>query len=1138
MKIASLFKLKKPQFLQGGGKKFKGKRLVRVWKKFLKQIPREFRIVTKTHQHFLVLGESHSGKSELIKSIVEQSQNVYPFEVEYNEEEDLQVYLGPKQLIQELSLDVVKDRTIKLRRILIHLWKKLFSKGPPIVVIAYNPFLEQSKDIREVNKSARLIAGKLALLTELCKSKVTVRAALTHLDKVEGYLEFANFLKQHNIAFQIPLRSDFESEALLNALNAFKNEHLSLILTSTSAENHLKILHFFTELPKLFPKIEEFLRVLITGNGSSHIHLESLTFSSNYEPFTSFASFDWTPDTSSSIFNRHPMLKHQMGAAAVLLVCSGLILNNFYKDHQQIKLSREGIDSLVFLQSQLFVNEVIPQIEKVNQFRPQEGYLPIFPRFFKKALRETNHDLANRIRKHLLEPSLRKLMLKDGSEVNTFYMLGLIHATNQNRLGQHILRHLHDWSAALDLDEKLIKAYIRSSDTFNNQSIMIDHLDKINVSTPLSDGQLWINYFSHFQELIDQPVFTGHNFKDLHEETQRLLESFRKLKGDRHAFVVCGQLREMDSHMIEDFRKNVKILKWLEENKDMVEGFLNFVNQTCPDIPNVSKLNVSQFFVRLKEVADLTLKEARTFNFLIDDYNFSYDTAKWVKLATTHVIERLINQYKTANNDTMGDIFFNHTPQAEPETFQTFRNEFPFFPEPIVVDGRYTRLAFEKNVRYTTESLFKLLEDLPINEEDKDRFIKFVNLEVVSYANAYQDSYERVYQTCAIRTSTLEEVKEVLEKLLLPASSFHQFLNKVCHHTEVFSDETSCLSNLSEINHFRFLIPLMSQEKNGKSPFEGYQEIIRTALNDLNTDLRSSGRDTLENYLTPAARITLSILRDAPTSYTNQIVNNLTAIGVPKEYHEIFKAPIMQIYYLGINDLRKGIDSLWKESLYPQLELLVAKRPFNPQGEQLATYEEMEKLTSPNSVYWNMIKEIISPVSQSRGGQWVPRVDADLKLSDTMYRSINQIAKVSRLFWDSQGNPQPLYLKVQSLPFEAKERVYPAPIVSYLVTGEETFHNFNQSPQWHPIKIEWWKVSNSAISMELISKNDSRSYRDKKVIHSRWSFFELLNKAKGLDNNVYSWELSNDFGEDISKVALRFDESPWGFFQVDSLGGE
>src|ERR1700687_3148510 len=82
----------------------------RVWKKFISHIPREFRSPIKQHQHFIVFGDEKSGKSELIHGIVEQSQNIYPFEVEYSKDSNVQFFLGPKQLIQELSVSTVKDR--------------------------------------------------------------------------------------------------------------------------------------------------------------------------------------------------------------------------------------------------------------------------------------------------------------------------------------------------------------------------------------------------------------------------------------------------------------------------------------------------------------------------------------------------------------------------------------------------------------------------------------------------------------------------------------------------------------------------------------------------------------------------------------------------------------------------------------------------------------------------------------------------------------------------------------------------------------------------------------------------------------------------------------------------------------------
>jgi len=1133
MKLSNLFaKIKIPRIFQATTYKDNRRSLLRVWKKFIRQSPREFRSVIKSHQHFILLGDDKSGKSEMVRSIVEQSQNIYPFEVEFVDDKDLQFYLGPKQIIQELSLDLIKDRTIKLRRSIIQLWKRLFVKGPPIVVIAYNCWLESSMDIREVNKSARLIAGKLALLSELSKAPLRVRIALTHLDKVEGYLEFARFIKQHNIAFEISLTSNFESEALVQTLSEFRDEYLSLILTTASANDYIKILSFFTNLPNLFPTVEEFLRILITGNGGKSLELESLTFTSNFEPYTSFASFNWDPDASRSIFYRHPMLKHQIGAAAILLICFGLVFNNFFKDQRQITLSREGIDSLIFLQPKIFVEEVIPEIERVNKFRPREGYLPFLPRFYKKEIKKTNQILSTRIRKHILEQSLRKLMLQDESELKVIYMLGLIHATNENRLGQHILKNLHDWAHMLAIDESLIKAYILSSYQLNNRPIEIEHLDKINVSTPLSDTASWLSFLARFQEIIDQPVFTGHGFNELREDANYLLNQFRKIKEDKHSFVISNLLRETSSRMLSDFDKNMKSLKWIEENSDLLESFLVFVCQSCPQIPDVSKLNVSQFFVKLKEISALTLRENRSYHFLLGDQVFLYETRKWINLSTTHVIERLIHSYILANNDTQGNIFFNNTPDISGVAFESYRSEFPFFVDPVVIDGRFTRMAFEKNVRNTTESLLKLLEEMPIIEEERDRFKKFVQQEIVGYAKEYQENYERLYAACDIRTSNLEEIKDILGKILLPSSYFEHFLNTMTHHTAVFSDPTTCLNVLDEMNHFTFLQPLMSQAKNKLSPFKGYQKFIQEALAELNSEKEPfGGIDTLDKHLTPAACITLSILRNDPNSYLNLIVENLIKMGVPTDYHSIFVAPIMQVYDIGIKDLKKGICALWEESLQPQLDRLFEKRPFNPGGAFAATFDEVEKLTSPTSEFFGIIKEIMTPVSHSFQGLWHPNSSSTLQLDREIYESVNRLAKISQILWDNEGNPQPIQLTIQSLPFEAQEKLYPAPIVSYLVTGEETFHNFNQRPVWHQIKLDWWKENSSTVVMELSNKNDSRSYRDEKVTNTIWSFFELLKKANPGGNNVWKWELASQFGEDASRVALQFETDPWGLFQ-------
>ncbi|MGH2613426.1 MAG: hypothetical protein ACRDFB_10330, partial [Rhabdochlamydiaceae bacterium] len=149
-----------------------------IWKKFVRQIPPESRSLVKEYQHFIVLGDEKSGKIQLIEGLIEQSQDLYPFDTTYTTASEVQFYLGPRQVIQEMSFATLENRTIKVRKQVIRLWKKLYAQQSPIILIPYD-CCTRPHDQRECSKLAQLIAGKISLLTEIVKKPVKVRIALT-----------------------------------------------------------------------------------------------------------------------------------------------------------------------------------------------------------------------------------------------------------------------------------------------------------------------------------------------------------------------------------------------------------------------------------------------------------------------------------------------------------------------------------------------------------------------------------------------------------------------------------------------------------------------------------------------------------------------------------------------------------------------------------------------------------------------------------------------------------------------------------------------------------------------------------------------------------------------------------------------
>lgn len=1127
------FKPKTPKFFQ-----IRWHSLYAIWKRFLKQIPTESRTIVKSHQHFIVIGAKNSGKSELIQGLVDQSQDLYPFEATYTSDSEIQFYLGPKQVIQEISLPTMENKSIKVRKQIIRLWKRLFVKWDPIVVIAYNPCSDNPQDFREDGKLAQIIAGKMSLLSEIRKKPIKVRISLTHLDKIEGFLEFAHFLKQQDISFNIPLSSNFETGLLATHFKQFFHTHLSLILTTESDDDFIKILHFAKELPAYLPKVEEFLRALIARapfKGSIELNMLSLT--SSLDPNSSFNSFNWTKPVSTTLFFRYPMLKHQIASACLFIGLSTFFFTYYSQDESHLQSAQKGISSLDLRQIASFQEEVVPELTWLEN-KTSGNFAEIFtPHFFQTNLEITRNDLAKKIHKNIIMPEFRKALLESDAEFKLIYFLGLLHASSDNRLGKLILKNSEKWAKSLNLKEPLIKIYISCCQTPLNQFPKND-LVRVNPFLPLTSTSPWFSFLKYFQEIVTQPVFVENNFEDILKQADRLSLAIKRLRNDTLVFDISSLLEDEAmklSSFLEGLPENIQALRWLEQNIDSLENFLIFVKNTSSITHNINGLNASQFFVKIKEMSSLSDMENQSYNFVLANNVFSFESTDWINLVVANNIEQAIQSYISQNTDNGGAIFFANTTEAAEPTLPTFNTSFPYFNKKVKIPGRYSRAEYEKKVRSTVEKLSNLMTSLVINDEQKNRFTNFLMQEMVSYIKKYQKNYHDLFSSCDIQSVSLESLKSILKELVKYSSSFQDFLQSIQYHTGVFSEPTPCLKNFKELNDFEFLNILLAKGEQPAS-FEEYQKTINQLLMELeSTSSNELGPEFhfLRPHLSTAARISLHILQNDSKSYLNKIKECLVTIGVPSKYHAPFTKPITLLYKIGLNDLKKSVEHLWGAAFRPKIEILLSKFPFNQSGQSVATFEEINKILNPTEEFWSHTRQLASAYGYQNKGSWVHRDRENINPDETILAEVNQLASLTNILWDSDGNPKPIQLEVKSVPFTDTFQKNPIPILSYLIVGGDPFHNFNQNPSWHTIKIDWWKPGNACIGMELSNKSsNSRSYRDKQKLDSMWSFFELLKEGSEEGKNTWVWRLPNQHGEDERKVAIEFNMNPQNLFQV------
>ncbi|MDX8431342.1 MAG: hypothetical protein SNF33_06030 [Candidatus Algichlamydia australiensis] len=1109
--------------------------LMGAWKRFIRQIPADSRALVKSHKHFIVFGGPNSGKTELIQGLIQQSEDLFPFDTIYHEESMIQLFFGPKQIVHEIEFPTLEDRSIKMRKQIIRFWKKLFQNRDPIVVIVQNWADEETQDTHDFSRLAQLIGGKLSLLSEICKKPIKVRINLTHLDKIEGYLEFAHYLKQQDLTFSIPLTSRFAVNTLEEKFQTFADQHLPNMLTSLSDKEFIKIQRFFREVPKAFPKIEEFLRAVITRvRSKGFVDLEMLTFSSNSEGSTSLVPFDWKKEAAAAIFFRYPMLKHQIAAVFVASIICGFTYKLYHNDKEHLALANRGIDLLRRCEVAKFQREVLPKYAKLLHFQKPSLYSYALPKFYFKQICKAEEALVKQMYRHILEPNFCHMLLKEEIEFQYIYYLGLMYAVKRNDVGSCFIENLEAFAHQMDLDPNFIKTYIFLSKTPGYQ-LAKEKTVKINPNLSLTSLRPWIKFLKYFDRLNNEPVFMSHNFETLHFEAVNLLNTLDYLQNN--PVVAFASVLEEDKNFQnappEEF-EHVKTVSWIYQNRHKLKEFLLFIKNTSIDLPDVRNLNISQLFAQVDEIQKINQIPETLFNFIIEGNSYSFLSKKWTELTVNHSVQRALQEFIVHNTNSGGRIFFTNCDQPLPPVMTTFMGQFPLIREDRAVPAKYSRIAFEKNVRMTTEVLLEKVEELPLAKDEKIRFNHFLRNEVASYIKKFQEHYLSFYHACQINTEGLQEIKGTLRGLLKTTAPFYDFLQCFHYHSGAFSQETSCLESFEELNQFAFLANIFDVE-NREEALEPYFRVVADILSDLERDSPESldSFPYLSANLTPAANIGLQILQNTEGSYRNQVIASLEEMEIPKYFHKPFLQPIEALYKVGLIELKKIIEDLWREELSPSVNALFEKFPFALDSNKIASIEEVAAKLNPKSQLWQRVHELISSVSKQDGDRWVSKDPENINLNGQIFSLLSRFSKATNGLWDEKGNPRELTFKFRPIPFSYTANVNPLPICSYIRVGDKIFRNFNQESATETLRFPWWEELPACVGVELLNKKTRvTSHRTKKEAPKHWSFFHVLKQGRQESKNLWTWTFPSGQGE-VREASIFFETSPDTLFSWD-----
>ncbi|MBU1341195.1 MAG: hypothetical protein KKE44_14825 [Proteobacteria bacterium] len=1137
------------------------KSLLQVWKTFLKNIPAQFRRSILMYQPYIVIGEAGTGKSNLIDNYTDWKNQANQFYPSHTQDPLLQIYLGSRIVVQEVPAALLHDTSTPTRKALLNLWKRFKRKKDLTIVITLKGETLINGDPDSLKEQAQMIRGKINVLSEILKRPVKVRIALTFMNHVTGFTEFSAFMQKNNMPFELVIDNQYD----LNDIDGFikpYEQYLSNSLISETSNDYLKILSFCQTAPPMLSGLSRFIHIFTDPDPLSpsptinRIFFTADTLTED-KPFSN----PFKADISITKIRKYdPLKKHKLAAAALVIAgITYLLFSYHYKQNHthHILASLERINSAI-IETDQTDNELHDQVTALLDDFKNESEKGVKATwlidFFPDAQKEINacvikgkKNLQEKIIQTVLQPKLTQLKEQNDSYKKNLLILALIYASNANELGSFITENIDFWVTTCNIPRHIIEKYILISDASWNKVIPLKGLVDEKPLGNTNKHRSWLLFLNNIEKFQKQSFINPQTLLKLQKDALELVDElddslqtnwFDKLQG-----LIVSQSVLAD-HIIFD-RDNTPSIK---KDHTAFKRFLDFFWKLRFDFPEVKDINLEQLLENLQIMMDVKHQETQHFEFEINKTTFFFNSGELNDLITKSSMVMLLRNYVSYYARYPGFSFFQTDSEYENLVVGISSDDNFYFSKRAVIDGRYTKEVYEKQVMPVLKALPALLEKLPVSTTEKTHFSNFMFREVEAYTHNYIINYENYYTGFRIDADSVGELRYILTQMTLPLSQFQEFLMLLNENLSLeYGDNPYFDLIKSKFRPLGFIPLLMQKQKDEFPELEKYKAILRQILDDLLSDkpvaatADDNGLSSLKGLLSPEARIGVDIFLDGPESYLNIIQKWGTTVGIPEKWLYPFTEPVYQIYLLAQKKIEALINTEWENLRTAFLNPVLDQFPFNREATSPVTPEALKNLTYSSGEFWGAFSRVIAPLcKKGPDGNWQERPFAmsSLKFPRNMFKEVNHISHLSKIFFNDKGDPQPLSFDVKPHPLPLTEKKLMFVVLSYLRSGKNTVFGFNQQPSWHKFNLEWWKPESASAGVEFMEEPEKKGkiFSNITVPNSYWSFYRLLDKAQTPEPQTWMWDIQSP-GDIQWKRAISFSirNDPWIVFQKNKF---
>lgn len=1138
--------------------------LVDVWRRFVRAQPRRHRASIKEYPVVLVLGPAGGGKSQLIDAQVDWQAQKKRFLPSVTDDALLQIYIGSRIVVQEVSAALLADDSADARRALKRLWARSTRNRSPGVVVVVDAVALGNTAPEELRRQAQLVRGKIDLLQEIHRRPVRISVCLTHMDRFSGFAELADVASRHQLPLAVDLRSLAQRDGRDVQVFGAREDHLGVALAASPAESFARVVELMASSGGLGPLLGAFLAPLCDKSRLAvPPELDKLYF------FAPGAEADRVLDRASVApapkAQARTVVRRRVWRLAAVGAAAALYLGLAHANHAR-KLDAAAAAVAAYQTAcqpgAAAASELGRSLERADAtlhgVESAERWWPLLRLSARADKRRLAAAAVTCTRASYLLPIASHGAVE--SRELAVYLVGLLYAARDNALGEWIAPRAAAWAADLHVPERAVSAYIYWSAHAWRDPIALQ--PPAADSDPTLSLKPWIEFFARLQAAYDSQD-VGSELAALQARAAQLTEAVdrsHKYPDVSTLLALLPPIAPFDVTGLLKVSRRDEAIQWIEHNRAPLEGVLAMVQDGDLTPAVLGRMTLGALLAHVNKIMGGAGSEVYAFKL---ERKYAFGRQRWQELIARASIQIYVRQ--------PGYPFWpRETPRPQPETVidatqpgatadATPRDAIvdatrlattqlaaapPPAPGPAVqatVDP-YHKAVVEGMVRPVLDEFGKKLPSSPVPEADRATLAAYALEQVNGYAQKYREALYASYQPYHLTVRSAADLPPAINAMTKPNGSFMRWLRGLAEDADLQNLDTPYLrpladavaplqpvvrlvhpskdATVNELARWVALVIKLSRELAGTertSPNNG--ELVNAVFTQPPTqqfgtptpgDPASASGDALSRIMSPVARVAMTMLLQPDTAYLAQTQQWLAEVGIVDEIRLPFLEPFERVLDFGAPELERALRQQWAHT-WAIVARTFEKYPFRRKSKREAEPGEIDAFKE-GGAFWQSFREL-APFCVLRSDGWTQRgpLARPLTLPPGMLGRVNLIVRLARVYFDKDGKRQPLALTATALPLPKELDREGYVTMSFLRAGGASVFGFNQAPTARAFAPTWWGAEGASIGIMfgdplLRNQPDRAPDQQQDAPASPWALYHLLEKAQQV-GDTFLWTM-------------------------------